>query len=196
MSNLEIIEKELISTLESNYSLTKKKENEFVIFERKEYKSGFFVFFSRTTSNRENLRISIYMSIKKEPLLFLYDAIRFETDEFKNARQSLETPINMIQRAEDILNCIIVFTALKDKIGSIRRSKKRIYTTYYRESPFVHYSAEIRLDTNKVVFCEQEFPIDLFTSFINQINPVNFVMNRISKKDINEKFNDFVKLKK
>jgi hypothetical protein len=52
------------------------------------------------------------------------------------------------------------------------------------------------LDTNKVVFCEQEFPIDLFTSFINQINPVDFVMNRISKKDINEKFNDFVKLKK
>jgi len=120
-------------------------------------------------------------------LLPLYNSKRRESDNFGGVKQSLEVPMNMIKRAQDIVNCITVFKILCKDIGNIKRSKKRVYATgYYRHSK--SFNLEIHLDTNSVLYCNHKVTIEFFTSLLSKFNPVDFVNNRITESEANEIF--------
>lgn len=191
MSNLDLTLKEYLSILESDYSAT--KENEFVICKKEEYKSSITTKACFATKKDATvLSIDIIVNIKKEKR-FLYQADRRESDTFKNARSSLETPINMIRSAEDILNCIIVFHSIAGVLHGLSRSKRRVYVTSYDPLHISSHRMEIRLDTNKVSFDYAEVPMSSFCGLINEFTPYDFVNNRIDKGEMLEKFKSIIK---
>ncbi len=120
-------------------------------------------------------------------MLPLYNSKRRESDSFGGVKQSLEVPINMITRAQDIVNCITVFTILAGKTWIIKRSKKRIYLHLYNMYN-KSLSLEIHLDTNNVLYCNYKVTIDFFTGLINKFNPIDFVNNRIIAHEANQIF--------
>ena len=192
MSNLQLIMEKYISILESDYSLIGKCPDQFLIYKNSEYNSLMYTTVEHSTQLRHGhdihgeLEITIFLSINKN-LLPLYNSKRRESDNFGGVKQSLEVPMNMIKRAQDIVNCITVFTILAGKTWIIKRSKKRIYLHLYNMYN-KSLSLEIHLDTNNVLYCNYKVTIDFFTGLINKFNPIDFVNNRIIAHEANQIF--------
>ena len=192
MSNLDLIMENYLSILESDYSLIGKCPDQFLIYKNSEYNSLMYTTVQHSIQIRHGhdingeLELTIFLSINKD-LLPLYNSKRRESDNFGGVKQSLEIPMNMIKRAQDIVNCITVFKILCKDIESIKRSKKRIYATGY-DRVSKSSSLEIHLDTNSVLYCNHKVTIEFFTSLLSKFNPVDFVNNRITKSEANEIF--------
>ncbi len=199
MSNLELLRQEYISFLESDYSPTK-NDSQFIVCEKKDYNS---IVLSdvcyRSDHIQQRLMISICLRINGY-WRHLYKSERYESNSFKNARDSLRIPIGMVKRAEDILNCLIVFEILTGEVRGLTCSKKRVYSTsssFEINDRNISHSLEIRLDNNTVTLDkETKTTIELFSSILSHFSPIDYVEKRIKKDKANSKLQSIIRLEK
>ncbi len=199
MSNLELLRQEYISFLESDYSPTD-IESKFIVCEKKDYNSivlSNVYYASDHIQNRLVIRISLEIN---GAYRYLYNSERYESNSFKNARDSLRIPIEMAKRAEDILNCLIAFEILTGEIRGLTCSKKRVYSissSFGISDKNISHSLEIRLDNNTVTLDkETKTTIELFSSILSHFSPIDYVEKRIKKDKANSKLQSIIQLEK
>jgi hypothetical protein len=199
MSNLKLLQQEYTSFLESNYSPTK-SDTQFIICKKDGYNCSIFSSVYRVSDHIQN-RLVIRISLEiNGAYRYLYKSERYESNSFKNARDSLRIPIEMAKRAEDILNCLIAFEILTGEVRGLTCSKKRVYSTsssFEINDRNISHSLEIRLDNNTVTLDkETKTTIELFSSILGHFSPIDYVEKRIKKDEANSKLQSIIQLEK
>ncbi len=199
MSNLKLLQQEYTSFLESNYSPTK-SDTQFILCKKDDYNCSILSSVYRASDHIQN-RLVIRISLEiNGAYRYLYNSERYESNSFKNARDSLRIPIGMVKRAEDILNCLIVFEILTGEVRGLTCSKKRVYSTsssFEINDRNISHSLEIRLDNNTVTLDkETKTTIELFSSILGHFSPIDYVEKRIKKDEANSKLQSIIQLEK
>ena len=199
MSNLELLRKEYVSFLESNYSPTK-SDTGFILCKKENYNCSVFSSVYRVSDHIQN-RLVIRISLEiNGAYRYLYNSERYESNSFKNARDSLRIPIEMAKRAEDILNCLIAFEILTGEIRGLTCSKKRVHSissSFGISDKNISHSLEIRLDNNTVTLDkETKTTIESFSSILSHFSPSDYIDKRIKKDEANSKLQSIIQLEK
>ena len=199
MSNLELLQQEYTSFLESNYSPTK-SDTQFLLCKKEDYNCSVFSSVYRVSDHIQN-RLVVRISLEiNGAYRYLYNSERYESNSFKNARDSLRIPIEMAKRAEDILNCIIAFEILTGEVRGLTCSKKRVHSvssSFGAKNTVIPHSLEIRLDNNTVTLDKKtKTTIELFSSILSHFKPRDYVEKRIKKDEANSKLQSIIQLEK
>lgn len=199
MSNLKLLQQEYTSFLESNYSPTK-SDTQFILCKKDDYNCSILSSVYRVSDHIQN-RLVIRISLEiNGAYRYLYNSERYESNSFKNARDSLRIPIEMAKRAEDILNCLIAFEILTGEIRGLTCSKKRVYSissSFGISDKNISHSLEIRLDNNTVTLDkETKTTIESFSSILSHFSPSDYVEKRIKKDEANSKLQSIIQLEK